>query len=147
MTMTTTTHLNFRRQAREALSFYQRAIGGDLVVVSYADVAAMGAEQAEGVTAEEMDLVVWGQVATADGFRLMAFDVPGARPYDAGTDAVFVSLRCTDEADVRRAWDGLQDGAHVRTPLGPAAFSPLYGMLTDRFGVTWVIDLAVEYSG
>jgi PhnB protein len=37
-------------------------------------------------------------------------------------------------------WNGLADGATVRSPLAPAPSAPLYGMLTDRYGVTWIVD-------
>ncbi|MFC3817848.1 hypothetical protein [Planomonospora venezuelensis] len=43
-------------------------------------------------------------------------------------------------------WKGLSDDATVIEDLGPAGWTPLYGMLKDRFGVTWVLDVAVEYS-
>ena len=39
------------------------------------------------------------------------------------------------------------DGGTVRAALGPAGYAPLYGMVTDRFGVTFVLDLAVPYTG
>jgi PhnB protein len=41
----------------------------------------------------------------------------------------------------------LSDGATITQPLGPARWAPAYGMLTDRFGITWVVDVAVDYSG
>ncbi len=77
----------------------------------------------------------------------MAYDVQTDREFDPGVNAVYVSLRCDSAEEVTRAYEGLVEGArHVRTPLGPSAFSPLYGMLTDRFGVTWVVDQRVEFS-
>ena len=54
----------------------------------------------------------------------------------------FVSVRGGDAEELQRHWDGLADGATVTVPLGPAPWAPLYGMLTDRFGVTWVLDIA-----
>ena len=44
------------------------------------------------------------------------------------------------EAPARRS--GLAEGASILTPLAPAAFAPLCEMLTDRFGVTWIVDVA-----
>jgi PhnB protein len=44
-----------------------------------------------------------------------------------------------------RRWTGLADDATVIVPLAPAQWSPLYGMLKDRYGVTWVVDVAAEY--
>ena len=133
MSMTTTTHLNFRGNAREALGFYQHVFRGELVVVTFGDAHA-------AQDASEADQVMWGQVESAEGFRVMAFDVPSARPYDAGVDAVFVSVRGDDADELTAIWSRLTEGASIRQDLGPAPWSALYGMLTDRFGVTWVVD-------
>ncbi|TYP84576.1 VOC family protein [Blastococcus xanthinilyticus] len=140
MSITTTTHLNFRGDARAALEFYRSVFGGDLVAVTYADASAV-------TDPAEADQVMWGQVATGNGFAVMAYDVPAARGWDAGQDPFFVSVRGDDAGEVQGYWNALADGATVRAPIGPAPFSPLYGMLTDRFGVTWVLDVAVPYQG
>ncbi len=134
MTVSPTTHLNFRGDARAALEFYQSVFGGELVALTYAQ---MGAAQ----NPDEADQIMWGQVAAGNGFRIMAFDVPSARPFSRGENSFFQSLRGTDAAETTALWQKLADGADVTVPLAPAAWSPLYGMLTDRFGITWVIDL------
>ncbi|MGY2004883.1 VOC family protein [Blastococcus sp. SYSU DS1024] len=143
MSITTTTHLNFRGQAREALDFYASVFGGDVMAFTFAQG---GDEQdaADGAVGEQLK---WGGVQAPNGFSVMTFDVPPKRAYDAGTDAVYVSVRGTDVEEVTRYWNGLAQGAAVRTALGPAGYAPLYGMLTDRFGVTWVLDVLPPYNG
>jgi PhnB protein len=133
MSLTTTTHLNFRGQAREALEFYRSAFGGEMTVVTFGDAHA-------AQDPAEADQVMWGQVESPTGFRVMAFDVPGIRPFDRGVDAVFVSVRSDDPDELTAIWATLKDGATIRQDLGPAQWSPLYGMLDDRFGITWVMD-------
>ncbi|WP_432544919.1 VOC family protein [Kineococcus sp. SYSU DK002] len=138
MPVTTTTHLNFSGQAREALDFYGAAFGADPVIVTYGQ-----AHDPQG----QPEHVVWGEVRSGNGFHVMAYDVQTDRDFAPGRNAVYVSLRCDTAEEVTAAYEGLARGAvHVRTPLGPSAFSPLYGMLTDRFGVTWVVDQRVEFS-
>ncbi|WP_421735583.1 VOC family protein [Cellulomonas sp.] len=139
MTVQTTTHLNFRGDAREALGFYHRVFGGALTVISYRD---MGAIQDPA----EADQVVWGQVTAENGFRVMAYDVPAARPWSRGDDPFFVSLRGDTAEEVAALWERLAYGSTVVVPLAPSQWAPLYGMLTDPFGVTWVVDVAVEHS-
>lgn len=140
MSVTTTTHLNFRGHARAALDLYRRVFGGEVVVVTHA--------QAYGTTEpDELDLVSWGQVVSPSGFRVMAFDVPPAQAYAPGTSSFFVSVRGTDADEVRGYWDGLAQGATVVIPLAPSPWAPLYGMLTDRFGVTWVLDVEASWNG
>lgn len=139
MSITTTTHLNFRGQARDALEFYRSVFGGRLDTLSYSD--------AHNVTApEEADQIMWGQVASEEGFHVMAYDVPSHTAHDPGTIPVFVSVRATDADELGRYWAGLSEGATAIVPLGPAAWSPLYGMLRDRFGVTWVLDLEAAWG-
>ncbi len=139
MSITTTTHLNFRGDARAALELYQSVFGGDLSAVSYADAHSVQ-------NPAEADQIMWGQVASADGFHVMAYDVPSSRAWEPGVAPFFVSVRGADADEIRRYWDRLADGSTVVVPLAPAPWAPLYGMMTDRFGVTWVLDVEVAWS-
>jgi PhnB protein len=139
MTVSTTTHLNFRGEARAALDFYRSVFGGDVVVLTFRDAGAVQ-------DPAEADQVMWGQVANSEGFAVMAYDVPSAMAWERGENSFFVSVRCETEDEITRYWTGLADGATVRAPLAPSGWSPLYGMLTDRFGITWVLDVAVAYQ-
>jgi PhnB protein len=131
---TAITHLNFRGNARAALEFYQSVFNGHLMVVSYADAGAVQ-------NPAEADQVLWGQVANEDGVRLMAYDAPSSLDWNPGTIPFFVALRGTSADDITRYWQGLAPAATIIQPLGPSAWSPLYGMLKDKFGITWVLDL------
>ena len=135
MTVHVTPHLNFRGDARAALDFYATVFGGEPQVSTYADAGA----PADAPGAEQ---VVFGQVQTPAGFSIMAFDVPADRPWSRGEDPFFVSVRGGDAEEITRYWAGLSEGATVRAPLAASQWSPLYGMLADRFGVTWVLDVA-----
>lgn len=90
---------------------------------------------------ENAEQIMWGQVASFDGFRIMAFDILEPRPYDPGENSFFVSVRGSSAAEVRARWNGLAEGATILHPLGQAPWSALYGMSTDRFNVTWIIDV------
>jgi len=159
MTITTTTHLNFRSgEAREALDFYASVFDGEATAATYGDF---------GMPAELPDArkVVFGQVTSADGFRLMAYDVPVPAAQADGRTAAdaqapksaptrrengvtiteqpfFVSVRGTSLDEVSRYWERLTVGATIIEPLAPSAWSAGFGMLTDRFGVTWILDVA-----
>jgi PhnB protein len=76
----------------------------------------------------------------------MAYDVPSRTPWHPGEIPVFISVRGDAADEIARYWEGLADGATIVQPIGPAGFSPLYGMLKDRFGVTWVLDVQTAYS-
>ena len=147
MSVTTTTHLNFRGDARAALEFYRSVFGGDLVAVTYRDAHSVQHP-------DEADQIMWGQVTSPDGFRVMAYDVPGqadpAAPSapttrrENGTtitsEPFFVSVRGDSVEEVGALWEGLAAGASVVEPFGPAQWAPAFGMLTDRFGVSWAVN-------
>ncbi|GAA3381686.1 VOC family protein [Cryptosporangium minutisporangium] len=134
MAVTTTTHLNFRGDARAALEFYRGVFGGELTLVSYADAQNVQ----DPAAAEE---IMWGQVRSADGFAVMAYDVPGSLPWEPGQNAFFVSVRGTSAEEITSYWKSLSDRATIVQDLAPAGWAPLYGMLRDRFGVVWVLDV------
>jgi PhnB protein len=134
MSVHVTPHLNFRGDARAALDFYQSAFGGELTLVTYADMGNTDPASAYHLT--------FGQLAAANGIRIMAYDVYPHLPWDQGQHAFYVSVRGDDAAELQGFWEKLVEGATVIQPLGASPWAPLYGQLTDRFGVTWVLDIA-----
>lgn len=152
MSITTTTHLNFRGDARAALTFYQTVFGGQVTIATYGDLGMP--KEAPGA-----DGVVFGQVETEEGFRVMAYDIPGESGGSAGAGSTrrengttitdqpfFVSVRGETLEEIQSYWEKLSVRASVVEPLAPSAWSPGFGMLTDGFGVTWILDVAVAYS-
>ncbi|WP_327235628.1 VOC family protein [Streptomyces sp. NBC_01317] len=139
MSVNAVTHLNFRGDAHAALTFYRSVFDGHLTVVTYKDAGNIQ----EPAEAEQ---IMWGQVTADNGFHVMAYDVPSGRPWDQGENAFFLSLRGETADEVTTYWEKLTENATVLQPLSPAPWAPLYGMLKDRYGVTWVIDVAAEYT-
>ena len=140
MSVTSTTHLNFRGDAREALEFYHSVFGGRIAAVTYKDAGNLQ-------NADEAEWVMWGEVAADNGFHVMAFDVPSQRPWNQGENSFFVSVRGESAEEITALWEKLAQGSTIVQPLAPAQWAPLYGMLNDRFGVVWVLDVASQYNG
>ena len=153
MSLNAVAHLNFRGQAREALEFYRSVFGGQATIATYADF---------GMPADLPGArnVVFGQVVADNGFRVMAYDVPGENvPFVQGepathrangttitTEPFFLSVRGDSVEEVATLWKGLAEGAAVIEEFGPAQWAPGFGMLTDRFGVTWILDVAADHT-
>ncbi|MFU8946322.1 VOC family protein [Mycetocola zhadangensis] len=139
MSVVSTPHLNFRGDAREALTFYQSVFGGQLILVSNEE-----AHSAE--LPAEAQQVKFGQVIGENGFQIMGYDVPRSVAYDQGEKSVFVSVRGDSADEIAELWKKLIPGSTIIEQLAPSFFSPAYGMLKDKFGVVWVLDVAVPYS-
>jgi PhnB protein len=141
MSVTTTAHINFRGKAREALDFYGSVFGGDATIATYADIHAVE-EPAQA------DDVAFGRVDAPNGFSIMAYDVQPSKAYDPGENPFYVTLQGTDGDEIEPLWDALADSAtDILVPLAPAPFAPLYGMLTDRYGVTWIVGADAAREG
>jgi PhnB protein len=139
MSINTVTHLNLRGDARAALEFYQSVFGGDLVAITYRDAHNI-------LEIAEADQIMWGQVTSGSGFRIMAYDVPSSLPWNQGEAPFFVSVRGKDVNEITVYWERLSAQAVVVADLAPAAWAPLYGMLKDQFGITWVLDVMADHD-
>lgn len=151
MAITTVAHLNFHGQARAALEFYHSVFGGQITVTTYGDFGMPAELPGAGK-------VVFGRVVADNGFRVMAYDVPGPdAPVAQGApttrrengttlteEPFFLSVSGESVEEVGALWEALAEGAHVVEPFGPAQWAPAFGMLTDRFGVTWILDVVAE---
>ena len=135
MTANLNPYLNFRGTAREALSFYQSVFGGEQRVSTFRDY---GMPVAEG----EEDLLMHGQLQGPNAPLLMVSDVPSHMTYTPGENTFSVSLSGDDETLLTRWWNALSEGAEVAQPLEKAPWGDSFGMLTDRFGVSWLINIA-----
>lgn len=138
MTVVTTPHLNFRGDARAALEFYHSVFGGQLSAVTNADFGS-------AELPEEAQQIKFGQVIGDNGFQVMAYDVPSSLSYDQGDKSLFVSVRSDSAQEITELWGKLTEGSTIISDLAPSQFSPAYGMLQDRYGVTWILDVAVAY--
>jgi PhnB protein len=134
MSIKTVAHINFRGSARAALSYYQSVFGGDLALVTHAQIYGTTDPQ-------EAELVGWGQIVSVEGFTIMAYDAPASRDYDPGKAPFFISVSGDTVTEITGYWEKLMVGATIVQDLAPAGWSPLYGMLKDQFGVTWVLDV------
>ena len=130
-------YLSFKGEAREAMSFYQSVFGGDLTVSTFGE-SGMSDDLATA------DQVMHAQLE-ADGLTLMGADTPEGMPYNPGDNiAISLSGPAQDEQQLRGYWDKLSEGAQPGVPLEKAPWGDYFGMLTDRFGIGWMVNIAGE---
>jgi PhnB protein len=134
MTSRLNPYLGFRDNASEAMDFYQSVFGGQLDKSTFAEFQA-------SEDPAEKDKIMHAMLTTDSGFTLMAADTPSSMPYNKG-DNYSVSLSGDDDDELRGYWDKLSEGATVTVPLEKAPWGDSFGMCTDRFGVSWLVNIA-----
>lgn len=127
-------YLSFRANARAAMEFYRDVFGGELIISTFGDFPGMTEDPSEH------DLVMHAQLTSPDGFVLMASDTPAQMKHEAPA-GFSVSVSGDDEQQLERFWNALGAGGTVVMPFETPPWGGRFGMLTDRFGVDWMIAL------
>ncbi|PZF60389.1 VOC family protein [Curtobacterium sp. MCBD17_034] len=125
-------YIGFRDEARQAMEFYRDVFGGDLTLSTFGEMHA-----SEDPT--EQDKVMHSVLVTPHGLLLMASDTPNGMEAPTGS-RISISLSGDDGQELHGYWDGLADGATIIAPLTAAPWGDEFGMLSDRFGVTWLVN-------
>ena len=132
MTVRLNPYLSFRDDAREAMTFYQSVLGGELTVSTFGEFHA-------SEDPAEQEKVMHAMLEAPEGLVLMASDTPDAMEHrpQAG---VSVSLSGDDEGWLRGCWEKLSDGGTVVMPFEKAPWGATFGMCVDRFGTSWMVN-------
>lgn len=126
-------YLNFNGNARQAMDFYKSVFGGELTISTYSE-GGMPHDPAD------KDKVMHGQLVAPNGYWLMGSDSPPGMPFTPG-NTMTVSLSGDDEAELRGYWDKLAAGGTVMMPLEKAPWGDSFGMLADKFGTPWMVNI------
>jgi PhnB protein len=137
MTSRLNPYLAFNGDAREAMEFYRSVFGGELTVNTHGEFGNPDPAVA--------DKVMHAQLETDAGYTLMGSDLMPDMPFNPG-DTITVSLS-GDEADpLRRYWAKLSESGTVTMPLEKQMWGDEFGMCTDRFGVSWMVNIGQPQS-
>lgn len=123
----------------EAFRHYHEILGGDLEVMTNADVP----DGEEPMPGAEPHHVMHASIAIGGGFLMGSDDPTGDGGPKVGV-AVTYTAATSDEA--RRVFEALAEGGEVSMPFEPTFFSTGFGSCLDRFGVSWMVDTAAEQS-
>jgi PhnB protein len=127
-------YLSFRDNTREAMEFYQGVFGGKLDLNTFKDYHASS-------DPGEDDKIMHAVLEADNGITFMAADTPNSMEHTPGAN-FSMSLSGGDEAELRGYFEKLQDGGMVLMPLEKAAWGDTFGMLTDRFGIRWLVNIS-----
>lgn len=128
-------YLNFRGEAKAAMELYHDVFGGDLNLNTFGEFNSADHQ----VDPADADKIMHAQLTTPTGLCLMASDVP--QGMEASTNGT-ISLSGDDADALRGYWDRLSDGGTVVMPLQKQMWGDEFGVLVDRFGVSWMVDIA-----
>jgi len=127
-------YLSFNGNAREAMEFYQTVFGGKLDFNTFKEFQASESK-------DEDDLIMHSMLETDGGLALMAADTPRSMKYMEGTN-FSLSLSGDNESELSGYFDKLKEGGTVVMPLEKAMWGDTFGMLKDRFGISWLVNIA-----
>ena len=132
-------YLSFKDGAREAMQFYQSVFGGNLTVSTFKEFHA-------SQDPSEDDKVMHSVLESDNGITFMASDTPDRMSYAPGNN-YSMSLTGDDEAELRGYFEKLAAGGTVTLPLEQAPWGDTFGMVTDRYGVQWLVNIAGNREG
>ena len=126
-------YLNFNGQCREALTFYQECLEGDLQLQKVAE-----SPMAAKMLSEKGPLILHGALSK-DGYPLlMGSDMIG-NALQTG-NSIMLCLNCSSDQEINTIFDRLSAGGHVKVPLHQSFWGATYGELKDKFGMDWMLN-------
>lgn len=130
-------YLFFDGNCEEALAFYRRALGAEIVMMMrWKDSPEPAPGQQNPANADK----IMHASFRIGGSEMMASD--GNCQGQPKFEGFALSLTPPDAAEAERLFNALSEGGQVQMPLGPTFFSPRFGMVADRFGVSWMVYVA-----
>jgi PhnB protein len=126
-------YLNFNGNCAEAFQFYEKALGGK----NFMSHTFGGSPMASHVPPDAAGKIMHARMDVGDS-TLMGSDGIGDRYKTPAGMAV--SLSTEDPAEADRIFQALSDGAKIEMPIQKTFWAERFGMLTDRFGIPWMIN-------
>ena len=131
-------YLSFKDNAREAMEFYKTVFGGKLAISTFKDLHASR-------DPSEDNMVMHSVLEADNGITFMASDTPNRMEYQAGTN-FSMSLSGDNEAELTGYFEKLAAGGNITMPLEKAPWGDMFGMLTDKFGVAWLVNISGQQA-
>ena len=131
-------YISFAGDARPAMEFYKEVFGGTLRVNTYGDFG-----QAEA--GDAADKIMHSMLETDSGFTLMGADTPPGMEHKPGNN-ISVSVSGDDADELRGYWEKLSGNGTISVPLAKQMWGDTFGMCTDRFGITWMVNIIAQQS-
>lgn len=130
-------YLFFDGRCEEALAFYGKAVGAQVQnLVRFKDSPEQPGDTPAGPRPPHGDKIMHASFKIGESLVNASDGECGGTPDFRGFSLV---INAKDDAEAKRAFDALADGGAVRMPLSKTFFASSFGMLSDRFGVHWMV--------
>lgn len=126
-------YLHFDENCKEAMQFYRSIFGGQLDMMQIKD--APDREQFP----KDIDHQIMHASLRNDDFVLMASDMCGQGSLNQG-NSMQLSLNCSDEKEINQLYQKLSEGGKITQELNEVFWGGLFAMVTDKFGVRWMLS-------
>jgi PhnB protein len=127
-------YLTFDGNCAEAMRFYERTLGGKLSLMTHAE-----SPMADQTPPGSADRIMHARLLL-DGGTLMASDAMAGPDYQ-GMKGFSLSLGYSQVDEAKRVFDALAEGGRVTMPFQKTFWAEGFGMLVDRFGMSWMINV------
>lgn len=131
-------YLFFGGNCKEAMEYYKGVFGGKLYMQTMGEMPKEA--MPSGYTDEMSSQIMHASLMGGD-VDLMASDSPKASPKAAKVE---LSLSGTDDTKLRQLFDALVAGGKVNMPLEKAPWGDTFGMLTDKYGIDWMVNISAK---
>lgn len=139
--MTANIYLTFNGNCREAFEFYKSALGGDFSYVgTFEEMPPQ--ENMPHLPDSEKEKIMHISLPINDETVLMGSDTSEvfSKPVKFGNNfSISINIESNEEAD--EVFNKLAEGGKVLQPMDKTFWSPYFGMLTDKFGVNWMVNV------
>jgi PhnB protein len=133
-------YLNFNGNCEEAFNFYKSVFGGSFPYVGrYKDMPS--GEDGQTFSGDQGEKIMHISLAISDGNYIMGSDTGGewAKDYRQGNN-FSISINAQNQKEADRIFKGLAEGGTITMPLNKTFWGDYFGMLTDKFGVNWMMS-------
>lgn len=142
MSISLNPYLIFDGDAREAVNFYEKTLGGEVMgIMTFGD---MPADPDQPLTDDMKNRVMHAHLKVGDADLMFSDTFPGMS-YQPG-DTIQIALHPKNEGEAREVFAALENGGQVVMPLQKTDWSPLYGIVKDKFGVTFQVNVPEDQS-
>jgi PhnB protein len=132
------TYLNFDGNCREAMKFYERCLGAELSLVPFSETPGDFPKEAK-------DRIMHARLAKGSTI-LMASDTMPGMPFHQGNN-FSIAVMCESPEEIDRFFAALSDKGKIIMPLQTTFWAARFGMLTDRFGINWMLNYEAPKQG